>query len=440
MLEQYRYRVYGDFEVINSCQIPCNTTYYSCFDGCSGNSTCEAECLSDQTDCYDDCASDPNVVIYAGDVHNFLWGGSLYEPETDLYWMRNRYYHVDMHRFINQDPIGIWGDANNLGNGFAYVAGMVVEASDPSGLATDFNSCVDKNEIVVEPHPVDKMIGNIIFSSVLLGAAPGGVVGKITENIGKLLGPGGGMLLAAVAAVGVMAYQFVTLPDKINDMADAAKDSAVGFSANELGFSKEDRTDEKFTKGVTKDGNSFVGSFTFTDKSGNKWQIDLTYGTDGKKQELYVYKNGKLVKKYKWQVIGKDDKGNNIYGWVEVPTDSMPLDPDESEDAMQNVMIKNVLKKMLRTGEKKSFQEMMEEEGPVIKYDDNGRRVFVFNPYYHGKDPMKEIIWRVQDENGLWGFVRNPFAPGAEYGYDHTTAKKITDSKFNPGNIDPYFE
>ena len=92
--ERYRYRVYGEHEVLNADFTPKSTAAIS----------------------------------------PFLWGGSLYEPETNLYWMRNRYYHIDMHRFINQDPIGIWGDANNLGNGFAYVAGMVIEASDPSGL------------------------------------------------------------------------------------------------------------------------------------------------------------------------------------------------------------------------------------------------------------------------------------------------------------------
>ena len=101
ILERYRYRVYGDFEILDAQFTPKNCN----------NQTC-----------------------YATNLHNFLWGGSLYEPETGLYWMRNRYYHIDMHRFINQDPIGIWGDTNNLGNGFAYVAGMVIEASDPTGL------------------------------------------------------------------------------------------------------------------------------------------------------------------------------------------------------------------------------------------------------------------------------------------------------------------
>ena len=106
ILERYRYRVYGDFEILDDQFTPKNCN----------NQTC-----------------------HVTNLHNFLWGGSLYEPETGLYWMRNRYYHIDMHRFINQDPIGIWGDTNNLGNGFAYVAGMVIEASDPSGLEIQEN-------------------------------------------------------------------------------------------------------------------------------------------------------------------------------------------------------------------------------------------------------------------------------------------------------------
>ena len=32
--------------------------------------------------------------------------------------------------------------------------------------------------------------------------------------------------------------------------------------------------------------------------------------------------------------------------------------------------------------EKKHFFEMMEKDGPVIKYEDDGRKVFIFNPFY----------------------------------------------------------
>ena len=84
------------------------------------------------------------------------------------------------------------------------------------------------------------------------------------------------------------------------------------------------------------------------------------------------------------------------------------------------------------------FLEIMEEEGPVIKYEDNGRKVFIFNPYYRGKDPLKEIFWSRRNADGTKGFVRNPFAPGAEYGYDATTYEKWQQKGFIQLEVDPW--
>lgn len=89
--------------------------------------------------------------------------------------------------------------------------------------------------------------------------------------------------------------------------------------------------------------------------------------------------------------------------------------------------------------DKKSLSEIMEEIGPVIKYDDNGHRVFFFNPFYKGKDPLKEIFWNRRNADGTKGFVRNPFASGAEYGYDSTTYEKWQQSGFPQTNVDPYW-
>lgn len=82
--------------------------------------------------------------------------------------------------------------------------------------------------------------------------------------------------------------------------------------------------------------------------------------------------------------------------------------------------------------EKKNFFEMMDEAGPVIKYDNNGRK-------YRGKDPLKEIFWKIQNADGTKGFVRNPFAPGAEYGYDSTTYEKFQQLGFPQTNVDPFW-
>ncbi len=88
-----------------------------------------------------------------------------------------------------------------------------------------------------------------------------------------------------------------------------------------------------------------------------------------------------------------------------------------------------------------NFFEMMDEVGPVIKYDDdNGRKVFMFNPYYRGKDPLKEIIWNTRNADGTRGFVRNPFVPGAEYGYDSSTYEKFQQAGFPQTNVDPYWQ
>ena len=89
--------------------------------------------------------------------------------------------------------------------------------------------------------------------------------------------------------------------------------------------------------------------------------------------------------------------------------------------------------------EKKNVFEMMDEVGPVIKYDDNGKKVFIFNPYYIGKDPIKQIFWNIRNADGITGFIRNPFTPGAEYGYESTTYEKWRQSGFIQPNVDPYY-
>ena len=88
--------------------------------------------------------------------------------------------------------------------------------------------------------------------------------------------------------------------------------------------------------------------------------------------------------------------------------------------------------------EKKNFFEMMEEEGPVIKYDDNGRKVFILNPYYREKDPLKTIFFDGNDGSGKPMIYRNPFVPGAEYGYESTTYEKWQQKGFVQPEVDPW--
>ena len=61
------------------------------------------------------------------------------------------------------------------------------------------------------------------------------------------------------------------------------------------------------------------------------------------------------------------------------------------------------------------------------------------NPYYVNKDPLKEILFDGNDGSGRAMIYRNPFAPGAGYGYDATTYEKFQQSGFPQTNVDPYW-
>jgi len=67
----------------------------------------------------------------------YLFTGRRYESDTGLYYYRARYYSAEMGRFLSRDPIGIWGDAGNYGNGYGYAGNNPCGFVDPSGLSID---------------------------------------------------------------------------------------------------------------------------------------------------------------------------------------------------------------------------------------------------------------------------------------------------------------
>jgi len=84
-----------------------------------------------------------------------------------------------------------------------------------------------------------------------------------------------------------------------------------------------------------------------------------------------------------------------------------------------------------------------DDDSPIIVIEDDGdygnpRKQFVRNPYYRGKDPMKEAIWKVENANGTWGFVRNPFAPKPESDLNTSTYDKFKQKGFFQPEVDPY--
>ena len=396
ILERYRYRVYGDFEILDAQFAPKNCN----------NQTC-----------------------YATNLHNFLWGGSLYEPETNLYWMRNRYYHIDMHRFINQDPIGIWGDANNLGNGFAYVAGMVIEASDPSGLEIYWDS----------PWITDAIQSGLFFSKTFSH-----IYSEIKNLSIKISEKESPMNFDVVIVVKDFSYE---------------EKAALGDAFATYFNSEQMQTSELVDYLSSKEIEPIQGVFVI--------YVDTEFAKSGKTKVKYggvsteVIIEGALGHEFKHPIgegmgmINNDDPDiktenearkiaekikNELFLEDIDDCEEYPVDPDNVKDKNQSYFANQFIKKILEMHEKKSFFEKMDEVGPVIRYDDNGRRVFIFNPYYRGKDPLKEFFWNIRNTDGTKGFVRNPFAPGAEYGYDSTTYEKFQQSGFSQTNVDPYWQ
>ena len=69
----------------------------------------------------------------------YLFTGRRWDEELGYYYFRNRYMDPALGRFTSRDPIGIWGDAANIGNGFTYAASNPWSLVDPFGLASGGN-------------------------------------------------------------------------------------------------------------------------------------------------------------------------------------------------------------------------------------------------------------------------------------------------------------
>jgi len=83
----------------------------------------------------------------------FLWKAVRLDAETGLLYMRNRYYSTGLGRFLTRDPIGVWGDAEALGNEACYGWSSPLSVGDPLGLQGSAN----RDAIFKELHKLDRM-------------------------------------------------------------------------------------------------------------------------------------------------------------------------------------------------------------------------------------------------------------------------------------------
>ena len=122
--------------------------------------------------------------------------GYYYDPETELYYLRARYYDPDTGRFMSQDDIGFISHANSTGlNLYAYCNNNPVMCIDTSGhmpqwlkVAFDFGSHSPANT-----------------GGAIARATVGPIVSTVTSPVGGLIGslvggPIGGLIGADLAS------------------------------------------------------------------------------------------------------------------------------------------------------------------------------------------------------------------------------------------------
>jgi RHS repeat-associated protein len=101
------------------------------------NALWSVEAITDSTasvvehDAYDAYGSLTTLPSAIGNA--YLFTGRQLDAETGLYFYRARHYDSVKGRFLQRDPIGIWGDPANLGNGYAYVGNNPINRTDPYG-------------------------------------------------------------------------------------------------------------------------------------------------------------------------------------------------------------------------------------------------------------------------------------------------------------------
>jgi RHS repeat-associated protein len=80
-----------------------------------------------------DWGGDDTIASYSGLDNPHTFTGQRFDAETGLMYYKARYYSSEQGRFISRDPIGIWTDEANLGNGYAYIGNTPLTGMDPTG-------------------------------------------------------------------------------------------------------------------------------------------------------------------------------------------------------------------------------------------------------------------------------------------------------------------
>ena len=188
------------------------------------------------TEAYD-CDAYGNTLCYSGPGTDGLWftdddvqtnnpinttifTGRQYDPESQIYYYRARYYSPSIGRFISRDPLGAFAGLNLL----AYVRNNPTSRVDPLGL---IHCCFDEDDACIDA------IGNLINATQVLSSAQkiySNLVSQTAQLQANLIMYGEevsmlhitiGILEAAITAyLGLEVLTFITLANDIYELQE----------------------------------------------------------------------------------------------------------------------------------------------------------------------------------------------------------------------------
>jgi RHS repeat-associated protein len=108
-----------------------------------------------------------------------------FEEASGLYYYRLRYYDPQAGRFVSRDPLGLWGDTSQNGNGQNYCANNPVNRVDPMGLDAGLGAAIAAfvEEAAVVGAATTTLAASVAAATVAAGAWS---VLKMLESIADL--------------------------------------------------------------------------------------------------------------------------------------------------------------------------------------------------------------------------------------------------------------
>ncbi|EQD79982.1 RHS repeat-associated core domain protein, partial [mine drainage metagenome] len=137
-------------------------------------------------------------------ANDIIFCGYRYDPESQLYYVRNRTYSPVLGRWLQRDPIGYAGGVNL----YEYVGGRAATAVDPTGLLRcvpcyQCQQTLDQEEAQAIQQIVQEAIGLGLPGSLTVWKIVGGTI-VTASGVGLWGGIWGRIIGAAVGGVEVL--------------------------------------------------------------------------------------------------------------------------------------------------------------------------------------------------------------------------------------------